>query len=429
MASSSLPQVQFQATNTLNGSPDQSGFVQELHAALQGGTAVYDFFSGDMSALSDVVQQITTNGDSAWQLASQGSSLPYDFLDPNAPVHYVQSGKGTLLVQVLVDPNVLGEATTEYKQAGIATTFLVTSQGLISIIVNDVEKIGAAIASTFIAPAVLTILKAFKNFLLSYMTRASNAIAGGATDSTAVSTEAAEGAAEDAAVDEVVGDEFVLSLSFSSVAVAGIAVAAVVAVIVLILLFLAKTMSCLIKFYNYTNQTLSLAMCYEYDLVAKVVPQTGTMPPIGTAPAPPGVKPLDSVIYRADYQFQNDISVAGLGVIIHGDGSGDFPGMTVVIDIPSVGDNSLYVDLNNTEDWDQLYQEIDNGNYRQLTMSVSSPATNPKYRLSIATNQLNGESASPITGDTGYYYEYLVVVEEISSSAAQAISNRETTNA
>ena len=71
----SLPQVQFQATNTLNGSPDQTSFVQELHAALQGGTAVYDFFSGDMSALNDVVQQITTNGDSAWQLASQGSSL------------------------------------------------------------------------------------------------------------------------------------------------------------------------------------------------------------------------------------------------------------------------------------------------------------------------------------------------------------------
>ena len=73
-----------------------------------GWNRVYDFFSGDMSALSDVVQQITTNGDSAWQLASQGSPLPYDFLDPDAPVHYVQSGKGTLLVQVLVDPNVLG---------------------------------------------------------------------------------------------------------------------------------------------------------------------------------------------------------------------------------------------------------------------------------------------------------------------------------
>jgi hypothetical protein len=97
-----------------------------------------------------------------------------------------------------------------------------------------------------------------------------------------------------------------------------------------------------------------------------------------------------------------------LGVIIHGDGSGDFPGMTMVIDIPSVGDNSLYVDLNDTEDWDQLYQEIDSGNYRQLTMSVS----NPKYRLSIATNQLDGESPSPITGETGYYYEYLVLIEE-----------------
>jgi hypothetical protein len=405
----SLPQVQFQATNTLNGSPDQTSFVQELHAALQGGTAVYDFFSGDMSALNDVVQQITTNGDSAWQLASQGSSLGYDFLDPNAPVHYVTGGKGTLLVQVLVDPTVLGEETTEYKQAGIATTFLVTSQGLVSIIVNDIEKVGAAIASIAIAPAVLTILGAFKNFLLSYLTRAYNAITGGATDSAAVSTEAAEGAAEDAAVDgEVVGDEFVLSLSFSSVAVAGIAVAAVVAVIVLILLFLSKTMYCLIKFYNYTNQTLSLAMCYENDLLAKVVPQTGTVPPIGTAPAPPGVRPLDSVIYRADYQFQNDISISGLGVIIHGDGSGDFPGMTMVIDIPSVGDNSLYVDLNDTEDWDQLYQEIDSGSYRQLTMSVS----NPKYRLSIATNQLDGESPSPITGETGYYYEYLVLIEE-----------------
>jgi hypothetical protein len=408
----SLPQVQFRATNTLNGSPDQTSFVQELHAALQGGTAVYNFFSGDMSALNDVVQQITTNGDSAWKLASQGSSLGYDFLDPNAPVHYVTGSKGTLLVQVLVDPNVLGEETTEYKQAGIATTYLVTSQGLISIIVNDVEKVGAAIASIAIAPAVLTILGAFKNFLLSYLTRAYNLVTSGATDSAAVSTDAAEGAAEDAAVEgEVVGEEgaeFVLSLSFSSVAVAGIAIAAVVAVIVLILLFLSKTMYCLVKFYNYTNQTLSLAMCYEYDLVAKVVPQTGTVPPIGTAPAPPGVKPLDSVIYRADYQFQNDISISGLGVIIHGDGSGDFPGMTVVIDIPSVGDNSLYVDLKDTEDWDQLYQEIDSGNYTQLTMSVS----NPKYRISIATNQLKGESPSPITGETGYYYEYLVVIEE-----------------
>ena len=207
----SLPQVQFQATNTLNGSPDQTSFVQELHAALQGGTPVYDFFSGDMSALNDVVQQITTNGDSAWQLASQGSSLGYDFLDPNAPVHYVTGGK--VLVQVLVDPTVLGEKTTEYKQAGIPTTFLVTSQGLVSIIVNDMGR--AAIASIAIAPAVLTILGAFKNFLLSYLTRAYNAITGGATDSAAVSTDAAEGAAEDAAVDgEVVGDEFVLSLSF-----------------------------------------------------------------------------------------------------------------------------------------------------------------------------------------------------------------------
>ncbi|PSB20981.1 hypothetical protein C7B65_06150 [Phormidesmis priestleyi ULC007] len=362
-----------------------------------------------MAALHDIAQQIANNGDSAWQQASQPSSLGYDFLDPNAPVHYVKGSKGTLVVQVLADNSILGQDTPDYKQAGIATTYLVTDQGPISVIVNWVEKLGPAIASVAIAPALLAILGAFKTFLQSYLTRAYSAIAEGATDSATVSEEAATEAAEDAAIDgEVVADEVALSLTFSPLAIVGIAVAAIAAIIAIILFFLAKTMICLVKIFNYTDQTLNLALCYEYDLVAKEVPQSGSMPPIGIAPAPPGVKPLDSVIYRADYQFQNDSSVNGLGVVIHGDGSGDFPGMTAVIDIPAVGNNSLYVDLKNTEDWDQLYENIDHGQYDQLTMGVS----NSGYQLSIATNQLRGESPSPITGETGYFYEYLIVIEK-----------------
>jgi len=404
-----LPQVQFRASHTLNGAPDRPTLVQNLHAALKGGSPTYDFFSGDMAALHDIAQQIANNGDSAWQQASQPSSLGYDFLDPNAPVHYVKGSKGTLVVQILADNSILGQDTPDYKQAGIATTYLVTDQGPISVIVNWVEKLGPAIAGVAIAPALLTILGAFKTFLQSYLTRAYSAIAEGATDSATVSEEAATEAAEDAAIDgEVVADEVALSLTFSPLAIVGIAVAAIAAIIAIILFFLAKTMICLVKIYNYTDQTLNLALCYEYDLVAKEVPQSGSMPPIGIAPAPPGVKPLDSVIYRADYQFQNDSSVNGLGVVIHGDGSGDFPGMTAVIDIPAVGNNSLYVDLKNTEDWDQLYENIDHGQYDQLTMSVS----NSGYQLSIATNQLRGESSSPITGETGYFYEYLIVIEK-----------------
>ncbi|WP_106253949.1 hypothetical protein [Phormidesmis priestleyi] len=404
-----LPQVQFRASHTLNGAPDRPTLVQNLHAALKGGNPTYDFFSGDMAALHDIAQQIANNGDSAWQQASQPSSLGYDFLDPNAPVHYVKGSKGTLVVQVLADNSILGQDTPDYKQAGIATTYLVTDQGPISVIVNWVEKLGPAIASVAIAPALLAILGAFKTFLQSYLTRAYSAIAEGATDSATVSEEAATEAAEDAAIDgEVVADEVALSLTFSPLAIVGIAVAAIAAIIAIILFFLAKTMICLVKIFNYTDQTLNLALCYEYDLVAKEVPQSGSMPPIGIAPAPPGVKPLDSVIYRADYQFQNDSSVNGLGVVIHGDGSGDFPGMTAVIDIPAVGNNSLYVDLKNTEDWDQLYENIDHGQYDQLTMGVS----NSGYQLSIATNQLRGESPSPITGETGYFYEYLIVIEK-----------------
>jgi hypothetical protein len=409
----SLPQVQFRASQTLNGAPDRPNLVQELHTALQGGSPTYDFFCGDMAALHDIAQQIAQNGDQAWQQTSQPSSLGYDFLDPNTPVHYVKGSKGTLVVQVLADHDVLGQDTPDYKQAGVATTYLVTDQGPISVIVNWVEKLGPAIAGIAIAPALLTILGAFKTFLQSYLTSAYNAIANGAADSTAVSEEAAAGAAEDAAVDgEVIADEVAISLSFSPLAIAGIAVAAIAAIIAIILFFLAKTMFCLVKIFNYTDQTLNLALCYEYDLVAKEVPQSGSMPPVGIAPAPPGVKPLDSIIYRADYQFQNDSSVNGLGVVIHGDGSGDFPGMTAVIDIPAIGNNSLYVDLQDTEDWDQLYENIDQGQYAQLTMSV----TNSTYRLSIATNQLRGESPSPITGETGYFYEYLIVVEKEGAS-------------
>jgi hypothetical protein len=405
----SLPQVQFRAGQTFNGAPNRPQFVQYMEAALQGGELTHDFFSGNMAALHDVAQQIANNGDGAWRQADQPSSLGYDFLDPNTPVHYVKAGKATLVLQVLADSAILGQETTDFKQAGIATTYLVTDQGVVDVIVNWVEKLGPAVAGVAIQPAVLTLLGAFKTFLQSYLSRAYSAIAEGATDSAEVSEEAAAGAAEDAAVDgEVVADEVALSLTFSPLAVVGIAVAAIATILSIILFFLAKTMYCIVKIYNFTDQTLTLALCYEYDLVAKEVPVSGGMPPVGIPPAPPGIKPLDSVIYRADYLFQNDSSVKGLGVVMHGDGSGDFPGMTSVIDIPAVGNNSLYVDLQDTEDWDQLYATIDSGQYANLTMS----ATAGNYRLSIATNQLKGQSPSPLTGETGYFYEYLVVVKK-----------------
>jgi hypothetical protein len=381
-----------------------------LHAALLGGGITYEFFAGNMGALQDVAQFIANGGDSVWKKVDEASSLGLDFLVPDQPAYYVQASKGQIVVQVQASHDVLQQDTQDYKEAGIATTYLVTNQGAVDVMINYIEKLGPPIAAATLAPTILTILGAFKTFVQTFLTRAYSAASSGATDAEVIGEEAAAEAAEEAAVDgEIVADEIALSLTFSPLAIAGIIIATIALVITIILFFLSKTMTCIVKFYNLSDQSFTLGICYADNLSLIKAPRTGILQPVGVPPAPPGVKALDEVIYRADYIFQNDTSVEGVEAVFQGYGDNGL-GFTFVIDVPAAGSNSLSVGLNPSSDCETLAETVDaNGRYQQLTMTTD----NGHYKLSIATNQLSGESQSPLTGENGYYYEYLVLFEQV----------------
>ncbi|MDH5756129.1 MAG: hypothetical protein OEZ55_05630 [Nitrospinota bacterium] len=409
---SSAKKVSFRASQTSNGSPKTEKFVEYLQAALEGGSATFDFFSGDMQALQAVAANVHQNGNAAWTQEEKGSALGYDFLDPDLPIAYTRVDKGTMVTQFHPSASAMGEETSDFKEAGVATTYLVTDRGPVDVIITYIEKLGPAVAGAALSPAIFAILTAVKNFVQQFITRAFSAASEGAADAEAVADTAAEGAAEEAAVDgEIIGDELALSVEFGPLAIAGIAVAAITLVVLAILFFLSKTMTCFIRFYNFTDAQYTLKLCYQYDLKVQQEPSTGVMPPTGTPPAPPGVKALDQVIYRADYTLLNSDDLQGLGLVISADGDPTnptaFPGLTVMLDIPSVGDNSMYIELEGSTDCQGVFDNF-SGTFKKLSMATCHGL----FRLYMATNQLGGKSASPVTGEDGYFYEYLIVVEK-----------------
>ncbi|MGR9071835.1 MAG: hypothetical protein ACU833_02090 [Gammaproteobacteria bacterium] len=406
-------QVQFRASNISNAAPKTLKFLDYMQLALAGGKSTFDFFSGDYRALQELAQTMAKLGDSAWTQVDTAAGLGYDFLDPGKPASYVRVEKGTMVVQFHASETILAEDTRDYKEAGIATAYMVTDQGPVDVIITYIEKLGPPIAGVALMPAITAILGAVKNFLQSFISRAFNAAAEGAVDAEAVAGDAAEGAAEDAALEgEIIADELAISVSFGPLAIAGIVVAAIILVVSAILFFLAKTMTCFIRFYNFTDQQYQLKICYQHDLEIKQQPKTGIMPPVGVPPAPPGVKALDKVIYRADYTLLNSDDLKGLGLVIQAAGNDTadptaFPGLTAMIDIPAVGDNSLYVSLDADKQCEDIWNNF-SGTYKKLSKSTCFG----DYRIYIATNQLSGKSPSPLTDEQGYFYEYLIVVEK-----------------
>lgn len=405
--------VQIRVSQTANAAPKSLQFVDYLQIAVQGGDATHDFFAGDFSALQDLSQTIAQNPN-AWVAVTPGTDAGFDFLNKDLPAHYIKGQKGTMVVQFHPSEAVFAEDTPDYKQAGIATSYLVTDKGVVDVIVSYIEKLGPPVAGLALTPAITTVLGAVKTFLQSFITRAFNAASEGATEAATVGEEAAEGAAEEAAVEgEVIADELALSVSFGPLAIVGIVVAAITLLVSAILFFLAKTMTCFVRVYNFTDQQITLNICHRYELEVQQAPTTGVMPPTGVPPAPPGVKALDQVIYRADYVFLNQNDLKGVGAVINAAGNttpsdpAGFPGLTFLFDVPAIGDNSIYVTLDGSLDCQNVWDNM-SGAFKKLSKS----ACHGEYRAYMATNQLSGKSPSPITQENGYYYEFLVVLEK-----------------
>lgn len=405
--SDDLPQVKLRAANSVSGAPDDPTLLQLLRVAAGGGRATYDFFSSEARARKELAE-LVAKGEQSWRLVDDAGQLNLAFLTPGQPA-YVASGQyGSLILQTQLSPEVLQSDTTDYKEAGIATMWMVTDQTPMDVFITTVEKLGPGVAATALGPALLTLLGALKNFVTSFFSNVAEAAGEGAGEAETIASEAAEAAAEDAAIEgEVVADELALSVEFGPLAIIGIAIAGLTIVLMILAFGLAKTMTVWIRVFNASRWPLQLNLTYNYNLSIKQQPKDGLLPPPGPAPAPPGVKPACSVIYRADYLLQNDSTWKGLATVIQSPPGNGTDGLSFAIDIPDVGPNSLAVIPEGGVNPEGFYYSME-GRATGLSMEVSSSANS--VGAAMGTNQNQYESPSPLDGSNGFNYEYVVLL-------------------
>jgi len=401
-----LPAVSLRAAQSISGAPSTPSLLQLLQVAAGGGAATYDFFSSEAAARAQLAA-LVAQGSQVWALVPDAGTLGYDFVTAGQPAYVATAPLGQLVLQARLSTEVLQADTPDYAEAGIATMYLVTDQCPIDVFTTTVEKIGPGVAATALAPAVLTMLGALRTFITTFFTQVSEAAGtASAAEAETVATDAAETAADAAEVDgEIIADELALSIEFGPLAIVGLVVAALTVVFLILSFGISKTMTAWIRVFNNSPYPLQLNLAYDYNLSVQQQPATGLLPPPGVPPAPPGVQPTSEVIYRADWVIQNDNSWKGLGIVLQAPPSQGSAGFSFAIDIPSVGDNSLAIVNDGTVDPGSFYDGMGGED-----TNLSATSTGGGLVVQVGTNQNSGESPSPLTGDDGYNYEYLVYI-------------------
>ena len=393
--------VKFRFSSFSSGVPE--GFLGELQEGLAGGTPTADFFAGTLHPLHDLARHIAADGPSAWVESTDPAS--------GLPVYTVTVGHARLDVRVELDPHVVGSDSTHYVQAGVATAIFTTGMGESDVIFTAIEKIGPTAAATIttglLVLLVRPLLKSFCFFLRRFVEKAFDSAG---TDAEAAAEEAAEEAAIEAAEEDVaVGEELAIDIAFTPLGVVGVVVALGILAVIVILLIIAKKMTLFVKVYNVTGHELELSLCHRYFADVALQPKRRELPPVGLPPHPPHVHPLhgQKVIYRADYVLVSANILKGVGFLLRAAPSAGFPGFDVAVGVPLVGANRLYVGLPPSRSCAWSFND-----HAWNDPVLRASAGRDGYRLRIATNQLHGRSPSPATGEKGYYYEYLVVLDK-----------------
>lgn len=403
-----LPKVSLRAGNSISGAPSTPSLIRLIQTAAGGGQATLDFFSSEAAARKELAD-LAAQGDAVWTLHDDAAELGLDFLTSGQPAYVANGPTSRLILQTELSPDVLQADAPDYKEAGIATMWMVTSEGPVDVFISTVEKLGPGVTGAALAPAVLTLLGALRTFVTSFFSQVANSAGAAAGEAEAIATEAAETAAAEAEVDgEIIAEEVALSVEFGPLAIVGLVVAAISIVLMILAFGLSKTMTAWIRVFNASPHPLQLSLAYNYNLAVKQQPSNGLLPPPGTAPAPPGVTPTCSVIYRADYLLQNDNSWEGLGAVVQAPPTAGCPGMTFAIDIPSVGANSLAVTPDGAVDPSSYY---DNMEGRSTGLSMSASLQDGSFGLMMGTNQNEYESASPLDSSDGFNYEFVVLAQ------------------
>jgi hypothetical protein len=398
--------------------------TQELAAALQGGTPIYDFFSGDSQALQNFYQTIATSDDTIWLDGTYGPD--------NSPVKYVAVGNNyfsiyTRLTDQTPLQNGTGDSTT-YKAVGSTVVVMTTDFGSQQLMVHTIEYAGEGFGGLLAAPLIGKVLmygaRAAKDYVVNLIKSAFKAPADQPAGESDEDTDEIDSGAADGATEEGAEIAEGVTADFTISAGAGIA-AGVGVVIVLFFVFLqliGKQINNYVKFYNVTAEDIQFGICTvpqgESSKGPAAVGQTASITKVSPAKAPPGVMPQDTGIYYSQLAFNNSNPLTSIGYILEAspNSTTGFPGFRVGIYVDGDTDNTLYVQFTNddcNDFWNNFAPYNDNNQNPPTGQQVlTMKATSGKYMLQIATNQLNGQSPSPLDATQGYNYEHLIVLTD-----------------
>jgi hypothetical protein len=395
--------------------------TQELAAALQGGTPIYDFFSGDGEALQTFYQTIATGDDTVW----------LDGTDQNGnPVKYVAVGSNYFTIYTqLTDQTPLQNGTgdsTTYKAVGSTVVVMTTDFGSQQLVVHDIEYAGEGFGSLLAAPLIGKVLmyglRTAKNYVVNLVKGAFQAPGGGDQpagdadeDTDQIDSDAAN-AAGDEAVELAEGVTADFTISTGAAAAAGVG-----AVIILFFVFLqliGKQINNYVKFYNVTAEDIQFGICIVHEGESSKGPapvgQTASITKVSPAKAPSGVMPADTAIYYSQLAFNNSNPLTDIGYVLEAspDSTTGFPGFRICISIGGLIKTWNYSYIAFTDDDCNDFWANFNEEQAELTMQ----ATSGKYTLQIATNQVEDQSPSPLDGTQGYNFEHLIVLTDGSVS-------------
>lgn len=426
-ATDSDHQIQIQPRAGVNSAaPTAPSFVHLLEAALTGGEPVYDFFAGHFQALQGLYQTIATGGDEVW----------LDGVDDHTglPMKYVAQGNNFMSVATtFTDTQPMQEGTgdkTTYKPVGVSYVTFTTDQGTSQMILNDVHYAGMGLGGLLVAPVLgkfaLSIVKSVATWIKNLAVKIFNRVTGGGgaedpddaedtveTDASEAAEEAGETGAE---VAEGVFADVTITVAQGVLFVVGIGILAVV----FILELLAKQINAQMRFYNVTATDVSFGICKVDGHTAMShgpadVGSTVPVTKVSKATAPPWVTGSDTAIYYAEAVFLNTNELYGVGYVVTASPAGDFPGFKVAVEIPSTEPNSLYAAFT-TDSCNDVWQKFNDPDQPAST-ALTASATSGRYTLKVATNANSGRTPSPLSGETGYNYEHLVVLSDGSVTA------------
>jgi hypothetical protein len=416
----SKPTIQLQpASSVPTAAGNQPNLLQALQSALQGGNPVYNFFSTYHQTLQTFYQTIATGDDTIWLDGAD---------EKGNPVSYVQIGNNYLTLSAnITDTAPLENGTgTDYQPVGAATvTISIDNFGSHVVAVHDILYAGMALGGVgILAPFVSGALQVYRFYTSNLAKRAAIYVDNDGLQPPDAASEdgaAIDGeAAAEAQITDISPYLPTLEIEVSTGEVVG-AVGGTVLILVMVLLQLTMVdVRDYVQFYNVTSQDIQFGIGYLPSSNVSCngpapVGQTATIKAVGSPPTVPGIIPGDTVINYALITMDNSGSGDSIGYVLEATASGDFPGFRVAVYVAGDGSNtSLYLaftkdDCNDFwQQFDPPHQGVPGTGQTTLTMQ----ATSGNYALSIALNQLNGQSPSPLDGTTGYNFEHLLVLTD-----------------